>query len=114
MLSTLVGLSQTFTMTGSATFYNSGTFTLVNDNGKFRTDGATVNNVDNIDGVIQFSGTDNQFTDLSDDATAPEALGQADGTRITGQVDYDAVTTGVNQNVQERFYTDLSVSNTTG
>lgn len=100
--------AQTFTMTGSsASFYNAGTFTLVNDIGKFRTDADAVGNVDN-SGTIEFRGTDNQFTDVAtEDPDGAGALGAADDRRITGEVFYHDLDPNNENNVQNRYYTNL-------
>lgn len=105
--------AQTFTMTGSsASFYNSGTFSLLNDEGKFRTTTDNVGNVSNSSGTIEFRGANNLFTDETDAAAGAGALGGDVNRRVPGEVMYSNTVAGVPEghNIQQRYYTSLSAN----
>lgn len=84
---------------------NTGTIRFKSDTGQFR-NAAPVNAITN--NVIEFTGTDNAFTDLNRDANGGTALGVDAASRVPGLVRYKR--DNGTQNVQSRFYADLEMA----
>ncbi len=90
----------------TGTVRNSGTIRFRSDSGKYKNDAAYTNITNN---VIQFEGSNNQFTDLSGQIVGTTALGQNPAWRVPGMVRYSNPTSAM-QYVQKRYYTDLEMA----
>ena len=84
---------------------NRGTIRFKSDTGKFKNAAPYTSVTSN---VIEFTGTNNRFTDLSDVDKFTTALGQDRSWRIPGLVRYKR--TGGLQQLHARSYTDLEVA----
>lgn len=89
----------------TGTIRNNGTIRFKSDTGKFKNVAAYTALTNN---VIEFTGTDNKFTDLIGYPSLSTAFGQDRSWRVPGLVRYKRAHDS--QNVQARYYTDLEVS----
>ncbi|MCU0330376.1 MAG: hypothetical protein MUC47_05290 [Candidatus Kapabacteria bacterium] len=83
---------------------NRGVIRFVSDSGAFR-NAAPYTNITN--NVLQFEGTQNRFTDLSDNMLGLTALGRDPSWRVPGLVRYQRDSN--NQRVHGRYYTNLEL-----
>lgn len=88
----------------TGTVRNSGTIRFRSDTGRFANE-APYTNISNA--VIEFTGTDNHFTDGSKQGNGATALGHAPAWRVPGLVRYTRP--NGTQLIDPRYYTDLSV-----
>jgi len=102
---TLSATSQHLENNASGRVNNSGTIRFKSDTGKFK-NAAPYTAITN--SVIEFTGTDNQFTDLLGLDKFSTALGQDRTWRVPGLVRYKR--TGGSQQLHARSYTDLEVA----
>jgi hypothetical protein len=92
--------------TASGFVRNTGTIRFRSDTGKYK-NAAPYTNITN--NVVEFQGTDNAFTDLNSDPLGATALGHRIGWRVPGMTRY-AMPRNALQQVQQRWYTDLEMS----
>ena len=90
----------------TGTVRNNGTIRFRDDNGKYKND-APYANITNA--VVEFAGSDNEFTDLSGNPIGTTSLGHDPTWRVPGMVRYADPETE-RQNVQVRWYTDLEMA----
>lgn len=111
-------VSITVKSTGQLRIFNGGKLKLNADHGKFRTTGS--GSVVSNQGEIQLNGTNNLFTYnanevCDDDLANPDdeslALGSSVTNRVPGLVSYSSASTTDAQNIQARFYEDLTMAN---
>lgn len=83
---------------------NTGVIRFKSDTGQFRNAAPAASFTNN---VIEFTGTNNAFTDIGSDPTTATAFGVDASMRVPGLVRYTR--DSILQNVQSRFYTDLEM-----
>ncbi|HLP27864.1 MAG TPA: hypothetical protein VK147_04425 [Candidatus Didemnitutus sp.] len=104
-----VALAQHLENRGMGTVRNNGTIRFKSDTGKFKNAAPYTEFTNN---VVEFTGTDNMFTDLDGYPSLSTAFGQDRTWRVPGLVRYKR--TLDTQNLQARFYTDLEVADSAG
>ena len=77
--------SQHLENSATGTVRNNGTIRFRDDNGKYKND-APYANITNA--VVEFAGSDNEFTDLNGNPVGPTSLGHDPSWRVPGMVRY--------------------------